>query len=92
MRGCTSWLLLVGALMLTGCAASQYAQGKTYLAGKDYVAATEALQAALGEEPENPRILVSLAEAFYHQDELEQAEVYLAQARSLDPGSSQAVR
>jgi len=84
-------LLLAGALVLTGCAASQYGRGKALLAEEDYAAAAKALQAALEEEPQNPDILVDLAEAFYHQGELEQAEDYLEQASSLDPGNSQAV-
>ena len=91
MRGCLLPLALGGALLLTGCAASQYAQGKALLTGQDYAGAVKALQTALEQEPENARILVDLAEAFYHQGELEQAEEYLGQARSLDPDHSQAV-
>lgn len=91
MRGCFLPLVSLGALLLTGCASSQYAQGKALLAEEEYAAATKALQAALVKEPQSTQILVDLAEAFYHQEELAQAESCLAQVRSLDPDNGDAI-
>ena len=91
MRRHTGLSLTVGLLILAGCAATQYDQGKALLKQQDYAGAVEMLETALRKEPKNPDILVDLAEALYHQDELGEAERYLEQARSLDPGNTEAI-
>ena len=91
MRRHTGLSLTVGLLILAGCAATQYDQGKKMLKQEDYAGAVEMLETALRKEPKNPDILVDLAEALYHQDELGEAEGYLEQARSLDPGNTEAI-
>ena len=88
---CFVFLLGIALVSLAGCAASQYKQARKMLAKEDYVAAEQAFQALLEENPDNVRLLIDLAEVFYHQGELERAETHLNKARSLDPQNSSAI-
>ena len=81
--------LCAAALLAQGCASSQ--PWERLLAQEDYSGAVEALQTALAADADNPAILVSLAEAYYHLDELDNATTHLEQARRLQPGDSEAI-
>ena len=87
----TGLVLGLTVVWAMGCGGSLCDQGYRLLEQEEYAAAAEVLHTALMAEPDNPRILVDLAEAFYHQDELERAEGCLAQVRSLDPSNGDAV-
>jgi TolB-like protein len=87
------WTVLILVIVLTflvGCASGPHARAKKLLEQQDYAGAAEVLQIALSQSPDNPDIMVDLAEAFYHQNELNQAEKFLKQARSLDPANGRA--
>jgi len=84
-------LLVAAGLALAGCASSQLDKGRKLLAQEDYAGAVNVLQKALEKDPDSAPLRVDLAEALYHQDELERAQKYLDQARSLDPDSGEAV-
>ena len=81
--------LCAAALLAQGCASTQ--PWDRLMAQEDYTGAVEALQTALAADADNPAILVSLAEAYYHLDELDNAATQLEQARRLDPGNSEAI-
>jgi tetratricopeptide (TPR) repeat protein len=86
------YVLLVAALLiLSGCASSLHDQGRKLLAQQDYAGAAEVLQRALEKDPHNSVLLVELAAALYHQEELESARTYLEQARAQNPNDGEAV-
>ena len=83
-------ILGIGLICLIGCAGGPHSQARKMLAQEDYSGAVEALQAALKQAPDDPALLVDLAEARYHQNELDEAEKHLEEARSHDPENGRA--
>ena len=88
MRCWRDLLTVAMVAVIAGCAGSHYNHGRSLLAREDYAGAAEALRSALAADPENTQIHLDLADALYHQDELDEAEEYLDQARTLDPANS----
>lgn len=79
-------LLMICALLLTGCAASFFnAQGRQALGLGQYPAAIQAFTAALVEQPQNPEALTGLGIAYYKMEAYSAAVETLEEAKKLAP-------
>ncbi|MFC1525991.1 tetratricopeptide repeat protein [Candidatus Latescibacterota bacterium] len=85
MKTCRVAVAALAVLGLAACAPNLHRQGQQLMRTGHYSQAAERLTAALERNPDGAGILIDLAEALYHQGELDLAEQRLAQARAMAP-------
>ena len=77
-RGLRIFILV---LLIAGCGTASWRQGRRYLADGKYDQSIEALENALNEDPDNPKILRDLGIAHYKAEQYEQSLEHLEEAK-----------